>query len=303
VFVSFFDHGAPGLIGFPSDELHKAQLTQALQTMSDQKMFKKLVFYLESCESGSMFEDLQMDNVYAVSAANAKESSWGTYCGNDAQVNGKNIGSCLGDLFSVNWMEDSDAKDTTTETLAAQYTAVKQLTDKSHVLQWSDTTFVSDDVSEYIGGLSPSVAQSKAASKASSVSARQADLQRAYYKYTSATNSVDRLAAGEQLMKVMDEQVAVEKVYTRFLEIVYPGDEQKQSEIRNQQVKASDPNCELATHKAFREHGRDQFDANSGFAFQFHQWVVNVCADVAATGANLDLAAAAAQACHPSTVV
>jgi len=64
-----------------------------------------------------MFEKLTTPNVYAVTAANAEESSWGTYCGSEAVVNGKNIGSCLGDLFSVNWMEDSDASDVTRESL------------------------------------------------------------------------------------------------------------------------------------------------------------------------------------------
>jgi hypothetical protein len=42
VFVFFVDHGAPGLIAFPSQELHKAQLQAALAQMSQAKMFKKL---------------------------------------------------------------------------------------------------------------------------------------------------------------------------------------------------------------------------------------------------------------------
>jgi legumain len=47
-------------------------------------------------------------NIYATTAANSKESSWGTYCYPDDVVNGVHINSCLGDLYSVNWMEDSD---------------------------------------------------------------------------------------------------------------------------------------------------------------------------------------------------
>ena len=75
-------------------------------------MYKSLVFYLESCESGSMFEDLKVDiGIYGVSAANPTESSWGTYCPPDDKVGGKSIGSCLGDLFSINWLEDSDKGD------------------------------------------------------------------------------------------------------------------------------------------------------------------------------------------------
>lgn len=65
-----------------------------------------------------MFVDLPTNTkVYALSAANPTESSWGTYCPPDDIVGGKHIGSCLGDLFSVNWMEDTDAADVTSRTL------------------------------------------------------------------------------------------------------------------------------------------------------------------------------------------
>ena len=41
-------------------------------------MYKELVFYLEACESGSMFQTLPKDiGVFATTAANAQESSWG----------------------------------------------------------------------------------------------------------------------------------------------------------------------------------------------------------------------------------
>lgn len=44
-------------------------------------MYGEMVIYLETCESGSMFTKLPKDiNIYATSAADAHESSWGTYC-------------------------------------------------------------------------------------------------------------------------------------------------------------------------------------------------------------------------------
>merc|ERR1719399_1311645 len=151
VFVFFSDHGAAGLIAFPTGagELHKADLQNTLNTMHSKNMYKKLTFYLETCESGSMFEGLSTPGVYALSAASPDESSWGTYCGSDAMVDGKSIGSCLGDLFSVSWMEDSDAKDITSETLDEQFGVVKTNTDKSKVMQWGDLSFKTDKVSEF----------------------------------------------------------------------------------------------------------------------------------------------------------
>jgi legumain len=51
-----------------------------------------------------MFVNLPKNTgIYALSAANPSESSWGTYCSPDDVVSGKHIGSCLGDLFSINF--------------------------------------------------------------------------------------------------------------------------------------------------------------------------------------------------------
>jgi len=57
VFLNFADHGATGLIAFPTGELYADQLTQTFKTMHSKKMYNQLVFYLEACESGSMFQD------------------------------------------------------------------------------------------------------------------------------------------------------------------------------------------------------------------------------------------------------
>ena len=122
VFVYFSDHGAPGLLAFPGAYLYQDQLEASINTMIENKMFKNLVFYIEACESGSMFPNLAADSgVYAVTASNATLSSWASYCYPDDVVNGVEIGSCLGDLFSTNWMEDSDANDINRETLAQQF--------------------------------------------------------------------------------------------------------------------------------------------------------------------------------------
>merc|ERR1711920_811669 len=98
-----------------------------------------------------MFEDMNIPGIYALSASNPTESSWGSYCGTEAKVNGKSINSCLGDLFSVSWMEDADAVDTTQESLEDQFESVKTATSKSKVMQWGDLSFQSDKVSEYQG--------------------------------------------------------------------------------------------------------------------------------------------------------
>merc|ERR1712050_189137 len=76
-------------------------------------------------------------------------SSWGTYCGSAAVVNGKNVGSCLGDLFSMGWMEDADAGALSTETLKTQIERVTARTNKSHVMVFGDTSFESEAIGKF----------------------------------------------------------------------------------------------------------------------------------------------------------
>jgi len=153
VFINFADHGGTGIICFPTGGyLHAKPLNDALQYMSDNKMFKKLVFYLEACESGSMFDKLLPTNnsIYATTAANPSESSWGTYCPPDDKINGKELNSCLGDLYSVSWMEDTDTTGES-ESLQTQFETVLKLTNLSHVMQYGDQSFTSDPISNFQG--------------------------------------------------------------------------------------------------------------------------------------------------------
>jgi len=120
VFVYFTDHGAPGLVAFPNDVLYADELQSAFDTMKSKSMYNEMVVYIEACESGSMFPKLRTDSkIFGLTASNASQSSWASYCGSEAYKNGVSIGSCLGDLFSTNWMEDSDRSSRmTSETLS-----------------------------------------------------------------------------------------------------------------------------------------------------------------------------------------
>jgi len=118
--------------------------------------------YIEACESGSMFTNGKLKdnlNIYATTAANPNESSWGTYCYPNDIVDGKHMNTCLGDLYSVNWMENSDAVSMSGETLAKQYAVVKQETTKSHVMQYGDMKFGSDPIGDFQSTLDTSMTE------------------------------------------------------------------------------------------------------------------------------------------------
>ncbi|GAB4837141.1 hypothetical protein Ancab_002052 [Ancistrocladus abbreviatus] len=67
----------------PTDEeLYAKDLIDVLKKKHASGTYKSMVIYLEACESGSMFDGLlpQGLNIYATTASNANESSWGFYC-------------------------------------------------------------------------------------------------------------------------------------------------------------------------------------------------------------------------------
>ncbi|XP_078480692.1 legumain-like [Lampetra planeri] len=145
VFVYFTDHGAPGILAFPDDELHVKDLQAAIKYMHDSNRYKKLVFYIEACESGSMMNHLPADiDVYATTAANSHESSYACYYDEKRDT-------YLGDWYSVNWMEDSDMEDLKKETLLKQFKIVKSHTNTSHVQQFGNKTLGHMKVIEFQG--------------------------------------------------------------------------------------------------------------------------------------------------------
>jgi len=80
-----------------------------------------------------------------VTASNSEESSWGTYCNVQDMP-------CLGDTFSVNWMEDSDKENLNTEPLKKQIQIVRTETTKSYVSEFGETTTIpQEDVSCFQG--------------------------------------------------------------------------------------------------------------------------------------------------------
>jgi legumain len=152
VFIYFTDHGGQHLFAFPHQYLYANQLISAFGTMYKNKMYEKMVVYLEACDSGSMFQGL-LDpswNIYAVSSSKHNQATYATYCPPDDVADGVHIGACLGDEFSVSWMEDSD-KMIFGETLLDQFITVHTEVEHSDPSMYGDTGFILDQVGSFIG--------------------------------------------------------------------------------------------------------------------------------------------------------
>lgn len=154
VFFAYSDHGSVGSIGMPSGPaIYANELNAVFESMSKNHVFKELVFYLESCNSGSMFAGFNTrwkKDIFIVTASSSYESSFATYCPFEDTFepvipNATHMGTCLGDLFSVSWMEDTERHDRAENLLSQQVHRVTDRTSNqgryrigSHVTQFGD---------------------------------------------------------------------------------------------------------------------------------------------------------------------
>merc|ERR1712002_796668 len=133
IFVYFADHGAKGLVAFGEATLKATDLNKAIKDMYSAKKYNKMVFYVEACESGSMFKGLLPKdvNVFATTASNATTSSYACYFDKQRKT-------FLGDVYSIKWLEDSDKENIEKETLEHQFIVVKNETNTSTVCQFGE---------------------------------------------------------------------------------------------------------------------------------------------------------------------
>jgi legumain len=233
VFVNFVDHGGSRIIGFPDgaepSTMSASQLVRTLQAMKRKEMYNKLTFYMEACNSGSMFDGLLTDdmNVYVTTAANPNEPSWGTFCAPYDKVDGKELNSCLGDLYSVNWMNDSDTTAGMAHTLEQQFTKVQNETKaKSHVMQYGTKAWSTDLVSDFQSHASSVTGDAQPpASSASSPGADQGvvdvvdiDVVQAFYRYLRApTGDARRSGYAAQLVAQVEARTHADTMYPQIL--------------------------------------------------------------------------------------
>ncbi|XP_062029398.1 vacuolar-processing enzyme-like [Rosa rugosa] len=214
VFIYYTDHGGPGIVGMPEgDFVYANDLVDVLIKKHEANAYKNMVFYLEACESGSMFEGLLPTNIsiYATTASNATENSWGTYCPDMTPPPPPEYDTCLGDLYSISWMEDCDLQDLRQESLEEQYQSVKWRTVNntygSHVMQYGNMYQTSDLVSFYLGANdnSSSIESKSPESILEVVDNRDADLLHLWHKF-------QRAPAGSEMKqeakRVLDDEIS-----------------------------------------------------------------------------------------------
>ena len=150
IFLYFSDHGINGAMVFPDKKfLYADELQEAFEFMHKKNMYKNIIYYMESCYSGSIFSELNPElNIYALTAASPKEQSLATFCYPDDFVKGIEMHTCLSNEFTMNWLDDIDTRfefnkcNNIKEVYSSreQFRVIKNLTKNSHVQEYGNFT-------------------------------------------------------------------------------------------------------------------------------------------------------------------
>ncbi|KAL7159236.1 hypothetical protein ABFS83_01G014700 [Erythranthe nasuta] len=308
IFVFYSDHGGPGVLGMPTSHyIYANDLIEVLVKKHASGTYKKLVFYLEACEAGSIFEGLLPKglNIYATTASNAEESSWGTYCPGDYPSPPPEYETCLGDLYSISWMEDSDIHNLRTETLSQQYELVKKRTANensyygSHVMQYGDVKLNAESLFTYLG-TDPAndnltfVDENSPLPSSKPVNQRDADLLHFWHKFRKAPEGSDRkFAAQKQLSEAMVHRTHVDssiKLIGKLLFGIDKGPQMLKTMRPSGQPLVDDWDCLKSLVRTFETH----CGSLSQYGMKHMRSIANICN---AGVTREQMAEASAQAC------
>jgi len=145
VFVFFDDHGSQGSMCLTDGCKVDAKAMEAtLSTMAQKKLFKNLVFYVETCFSGSVFYNIKIPaNVYITTAAPIGASSF-------AFNYDKDIGAYLSDIYSYLWIHDTEVNARIGYTFQNQFNYIQNnIENYSQTCQYGDKSMAKMDVTSY----------------------------------------------------------------------------------------------------------------------------------------------------------
>ncbi|KAK7395750.1 hypothetical protein VNO78_16317 [Psophocarpus tetragonolobus] len=145
IFIFYADHGSVGTISaMPvGDNVFAPDFVAVLKKKHAANSYRKMVSFPRILPN-----DI---DIYVTTASNSQQSSYAFYCPGGNPSPPPEYTVCLGDLYSISWLEDSDQNDRTKETLQQQYEIVRQRTTGSAVMQYGDTNLANDFLATYIG--------------------------------------------------------------------------------------------------------------------------------------------------------
>jgi len=271
VFVYYSDHGATGLVAFPNGKiLTVSALNKALKDMYDKKQYGQLVFYLESCEAGSMFRNVLPTNIniYATTAADYNESSYACYYDSKR-------GTYLGDHYSVNWMEDSDKVNIETETLEAQFQLVKKLTDDSHCQEYGQMDISTEVVGEFQGETNPAEKITYPKVPKDTVESTEVPLMILQKRLAAETNEAIKIDIMHQIKQMLVKRQFVESVVDQIVFRLTNEAKMSDKSVKLSKLELHQFDCHEAVATAFHDICFNLSD--NPYAMKFVRYFANMC--------------------------
>lgn len=145
VFIYFDNHGFQGVLGTPDYKyIYADKLAQVFLDASQHNIYKKVLFVIEACYSGSVAQVIAKNtpNLAVITAANAKESSY-------AAIYDSQMGVYLSNEFTNYFIEVID--DIPSMTVGDLYTNLQNHTVQSHVCYFGDESMQDVPLSNFIG--------------------------------------------------------------------------------------------------------------------------------------------------------
>eukprot|EP00461_Guttulinopsis_vulgaris_P001039 UN01039 len=310
ILITFSDHGSPGLLAFPNDYLYVAEWKRALETMSAKNMYNKLAIYIEACESGSMGIDVltNVKNAVILTASDAKQSSYGKYCGSEAKVAGVSINSCLADEFAWALRKFVDENGVENQTVGDHYNYLLTAVEKSPVQffpsdgvnpkEWKLTEFfaqvgfTSEQEAELRRSQNPSglLGATRQFKSTQLVNSRDNSLHYLFNQYLDSEQQLgraQRLTAGEELLEELKHRIDADKRFDRIVTSALSNIAAKYNinqlntvsaeAIHNIESIVSAVNCGRCCQSAFEAVAKSPICNFSDYSLKYARSLHNVC--------------------------
>ena len=115
--------------------------------MHKKNLYKNLLFYLEACNSGSMFEDFLPPDlgILAVTASNPGEASYSCFYN-------ETLDSFMSDVFSALWLESAERSSHDTVSILEQIlTVTNRSSEYSHTSVYGDLRLANRSIGAFQG--------------------------------------------------------------------------------------------------------------------------------------------------------
>ena len=144
VFIYYDNHGGNGILGTPDiyKDIMAVELAECFNKASSSNLFKKCLFFIEACYSGSTGKLLTAPNLATITASMYNESSY-------SAIYDEEIGTYISNEFTNNFITHIDQEPSIT--IGELYQYLQKNTERSHTCYFGDESIQSISLSDFIG--------------------------------------------------------------------------------------------------------------------------------------------------------